>query len=61
LDWEGSNSRRLWKNSAKNLCLYILVHEYTELFLEKVYENLQRLEDLRKFANFVKKFFETKL
>jgi len=38
----------------------ILVHEYMELSLEKVYENLQSLEDLRRFANFVKEFLESK-
>lgn len=37
----------------------ILVHEYMELDLKEVYKNLQKLEDLRKFAVYILNFLDT--
>ncbi len=39
----------------------ILVHEYVELDLKKVYEYLNKLEDFRKFASFIEEFLEGKM
>lgn len=36
----------------------LIVHEYLGLDLEKVYENLQRIEDLKKFAEYIEEFLE---
>ncbi len=37
----------------------ILVHEYVNLDLSQVYENLQKLEDIKKFAEYLNTFLET--
>ncbi len=36
----------------------ILVHEYMELDLKRVYEYLDKLENFRRFVNFIEKFLE---
>ena len=37
----------------------VIVHEYIQLDLEIVYENLKKLEDFRKFVKFIMKFLES--
>lgn len=56
--------RRVNSDYAENLRKIIafrniLVHEYMELDLKEVYKNLQKLEDLRKFAVYLLNFLDT--
>jgi len=36
----------------------VLVHEYIDLDLQLIYETLQRLEDIRKFAEYIVRFLK---
>ncbi|MCD6521486.1 DUF86 domain-containing protein [Candidatus Calescamantes bacterium] len=49
-----------YKNVLKRMVAFrnIIVHEYLYLDLKKVYENLKKLDDFRKFAFFIKKFLD---
>ena len=39
----------------------IIIHEYAEIDLEAVYQNLSRLDDLRRFATYIAEFLEKEL
>jgi uncharacterized protein YutE (UPF0331/DUF86 family) len=38
----------------------VIVHEYLEINLEKVYHNLHRINDIRQYLKFIKEFLEKK-
>ncbi len=49
-----------YKKTLKKIISFrnIIVHEYLYIDFKKVYENLQRIDDLGEFAKYIEKFLE---